>query len=55
LVSTLRDRIVSLIGAQLPISRMRLDYGSKVLSNASTLASVNLDEGDMVALSIRKK
>jgi len=34
---------------------MRLDFGTKVLSNASTLASVNLDEGDMIVLSIRKK
>ena len=55
LVSSLRDRIAGIIEAQLPISRMRLDFGTKVLSNASTLASVNLDEGDMIVLSIRKK
>lgn len=55
LVSSLRDRIASIVGAQLPISRMRFDYGVKVLSNASTLASVNLDDGDMIVLSIRKK
>lgn len=55
LVSTLRDRIASIVEAPLPISRMRLDYGPKVLSNASTLASVNMDEADMIALTIRKK
>ena len=55
LFSTLRERIKRVVDADLPISRLRLDYGQKVMSNASTLASVNLDEGDVVVMSVRKK
>ncbi len=54
LVSTLRERIKNIVDAPLPMSRIKLDYGTKTLSNASTLASVNLDEGDIVHMSIRK-
>ena len=55
LFSTVRERIKRIVDADLPISRLRLDYGQKVMSNASTMASVNLDEGDMLVLSVRKK
>lgn len=55
LFSTVRERIKRIIDADLPISRLRLDYGQKVMSNASTMASVNLDDGDMLVLSVRKK
>ena len=54
LVSTLRERIKNIIDAPLPISRMKLDYGAKTLSNSSTLANMNIGEGDMIAMSIRK-
>lgn len=53
LVSTLRDRIAKLVDAPLPISRMKLDYGPKTLGNSSTLASVNLEDGDTITLTIR--
>ncbi|RXK38919.1 splicing factor 3A subunit 1 [Tremella mesenterica] len=55
LVSTLRERIKRTVDAELPISRLKLDYGGKTLNNASTLASFNLDEGDLVVMSVRKK
>ncbi|EJT45664.1 pre-mRNA splicing factor [Trichosporon asahii var. asahii CBS 2479] len=51
----LRDRIKRAVDADLPVSRLRLDYNGKVMNNASSLASVNLDEGDVVVLSVRKK
>ncbi len=54
LVSTLRERIKNIIDAPLPISRMKIDYGVKTLSNSSTLAGMNIGEGDMVSMSIRK-
>lgn len=54
LISTLRDRIAKIIDAPLPIARMKIDFGPKTLSNASTLASVNLDEGDILHMSIRE-
>ncbi|WWC61631.1 uncharacterized protein I303_104215 [Kwoniella dejecticola CBS 10117] len=55
LFSTIRERIKRIVDADLPISRMRLDYGPKVMNNASTLASVNLDEGDILNLVLKKK
>lgn len=55
LFSTVRERIKRVVDADLPISRLRLDYGQKVMSNASTMASVNLDDGDMLVLTVRKK
>lgn len=55
LVSTLRDRVMEIIDAPLPLSRIRFDYGTKILSNTNTLASVNIDDGDTVQMTIRKK
>ncbi|WRT66122.1 uncharacterized protein IL334_003075 [Kwoniella shivajii] len=55
LFSTIRERIKRIVDADLPISRMRLDYGAKVMNNASTLASVNLDDGDLLTLVLKKK
>ncbi|KAL1407197.1 SF3a splicing factor complex subunit [Vanrija albida] len=55
LFSTLRERIKRALDADLPISRLRIDYNSKVMSNGATLASVNLDDGDMVVMAVRKK
>ncbi|WVQ82269.1 hypothetical protein IAT38_004397 [Cryptococcus sp. DSM 104549] len=55
LFSTVRERIKRIVDSDVPISRMRLDYGPKVMSNASTLASVNLDDGDMITLVLKKK
>ncbi|WVF71719.1 hypothetical protein IAT40_006527 [Kwoniella sp. CBS 6097] len=55
LFSTIRERIKRIVDADLPISRLRLDYGPKVMNNASTLASVNLDDGDSLTLVVKKK
>ncbi|KAL7421521.1 SF3a splicing factor complex subunit [Cryptotrichosporon argae] len=55
LFSTLRERIKRVVDADLPVSRIRIDYGGKIMNNASSLASVNLGEGDLVVMSLRKK
>lgn len=55
LFSTLRERIKRAVDADLPVSRLRLDYEGKVMNNGSTLASVNIDEGDVLVMSVRKK
>lgn len=55
LFSNLRERIKATVGADLPISRLRLDFMGKVMNNGATLASVNIDEGDVIYLNVRKK
>ncbi|ODO08883.1 splicing factor 3A subunit 1 [Cryptococcus wingfieldii CBS 7118] len=55
LFSTVRERIKRVMDADLPISRMRLDWGGKPMSNGSTLASVNLDDEDTIVLVLKKK
>lgn len=54
LVSTLRDRIISHMDSTVPASRLRFTYGNKVLTNSQTLASLNLDDGDMVIMGLRE-
>ncbi|KZS98947.1 hypothetical protein SISNIDRAFT_447772 [Sistotremastrum niveocremeum HHB9708] len=54
LVSTLRDRITKQLDSTVPPGRMRLAYAGKELRNASTLASYNLDHGDLISLTIRE-
>lgn len=53
--STVRERIKRIVDADLPISRLRLDYNGKVMNNSATLASVNLDDGDLLVMAVRKK
>ena len=53
LISTLRDRVVMHTGTSVPAGRMRFTYGNKLLANSQTLASENLDEGDLLVLSLR--
>ena len=55
LFSTVRDRIKKTLEAELPISRMRIEYNGKVMNNQSSLASLNIGEGDMVVMSLKKK
>ena len=55
LFSTIRDRIKKTLDAELPISRMRIEYNGKVMNNQSSLASLNIGEGDMVVMSLKKK
>lgn len=52
LVSTLRDRILQATGSNLPTSRMRLAYQGKMLTNSSTIAQYNLEDEDLVVLSL---
>ncbi|KAG8916167.1 SF3a splicing factor complex subunit [Tulasnella sp. 418] len=53
LISTLRDRILSQISSTLAASRVKLSYGNKVLTNSMSLATYNLDDGDLIVLSVR--
>ncbi|KZT59751.1 hypothetical protein CALCODRAFT_493254, partial [Calocera cornea HHB12733] len=53
LVSTLRDRIVQLLDSTCPVGRIRLTFQGKTLTNAQTMASYNLEDGDMLYLSVR--
>jgi splicing factor 3A subunit 1 len=52
LVSTLRDRIVQRTGSTLPVSRIRLSYAGKMLTNSSTIALYNMEDEEMVVLSV---
>lgn len=52
LVSTLRDRILQATGSSLPTSKMRLAYEGKMLTNSSTIAQFNLEDEDLVVLSL---
>lgn len=53
LVSTLRERILQHTGSSLPASRLRLSYAGKMLTNSNTIASHNLEDEDLVVLSVR--
>jgi splicing factor 3A subunit 1 len=52
LVSTLRDRINQVLGSSLTLSKVRISYAGKMLTNTSTIASHNLEDEDLVTLSI---
>jgi len=52
-VSTLRDRILQHTGSSVAASKIRLSQGGKMLTNANTLASYNLEDEDLVVLSVR--
>jgi splicing factor 3A subunit 1 len=54
LVSTLRDRILQQTGSAVGASKIRLAYGSTMLSNGNTIASYNLEDEDMLVLSVRE-
>jgi len=53
LVSTLRDRILQTTGGAVPASRIRLAYAGKMLTNANTIANYNLEDEDLIVLSVR--
>ncbi|TFK26425.1 hypothetical protein FA15DRAFT_667517 [Coprinopsis marcescibilis] len=56
LVSTLRDRIIAHVGSTgVAFSKLRLSFNGKVLTNQTTIASYNLEDEDMVTLSINMK
>ncbi|EIW85252.1 hypothetical protein CONPUDRAFT_117951 [Coniophora puteana RWD-64-598 SS2] len=52
LVSTLRERITQASGSQMPVSRIRLSYAGKMLTNSSTIANYNLEDDDQLVLSL---
>jgi splicing factor 3A subunit 1 len=53
LVSTLRDRILQHTGSSVPASRIRVSYAGKMLTNANTIASYNLEDEDLVVVAVR--
>ncbi|KAA1471256.1 hypothetical protein DENSPDRAFT_837212 [Dentipellis sp. KUC8613] len=53
LVSTLRERILAVTGSTLSASRIRLAYGGKMLTNAQTIALYNLEDEDLLVMSVR--
>lgn len=53
LVSTLRDRILRHTGSAVPISKIRLSYQGKMLTNSSSIASYNLEDEDLLVFSVR--
>jgi len=55
LISTLRDRIRNVTGSALPASRMRISYQGKMLTNSSTLGHYNLEDEDILVLSVSEQ
>ncbi|EJD06005.1 uncharacterized protein FOMMEDRAFT_104418 [Fomitiporia mediterranea MF3/22] len=53
LVSTLRDHLARTIGSSVPLSRIMLSFGGKMLTNANTLASYNVEDEDLLVMSVR--
>ncbi len=53
LLSTLRDHLVRHIGSSVSLSRIIFSVEGKMLSNASTLSAFNIEDGDMLVLSLR--
>ncbi|KAI9508491.1 Pre-mRNA splicing factor PRP21 like protein-domain-containing protein [Russula earlei] len=53
LVSTLRDRIIAATGSALSAGRLILSYNGKMLTNRNTIASYNLEDEDLLVLSVR--
>ncbi|OJT08855.1 Splicing factor 3A subunit 1 [Trametes pubescens] len=53
LVSTLRDRILQHTGSIVGASKIRLAYDGKMLTNMQTIAVYNLEDEDLIVLSVR--
>ncbi|GAA5991042.1 hypothetical protein JCM10908_006514 [Rhodotorula pacifica] len=53
LIGTVRDRIAAMVGV--PVGKQRYTYKDRLLANSSTLAALNLDNGDTLNLQIRDK
>ena len=58
LVSSLRDRIIAHVSpdgsSSIPASRIKLSFRGKVLTNANTLASYNMDDDDLLVMTVRE-
>jgi splicing factor 3A subunit 1 len=55
LVSTLRERVLQHLGSSLSASKIRFAYAGKMLANGNSIASYNLDDEDLLVLSIQDK
>lgn len=55
LVSTLRDRFIQFTGSTIKASAIRFSYQGKMLPNGQTIAYHNLEDEDLVVLSIQDK
>ncbi|KAI0781153.1 Pre-mRNA splicing factor PRP21 like protein-domain-containing protein [Trametes elegans] len=53
LVSTLRDRILQHTGSTVGASKIRLAFAGKMLTNMQTIAVYNLEDEDLIVLSVR--
>ncbi|GAA6028738.1 hypothetical protein JCM8097_007370 [Rhodosporidiobolus ruineniae] len=53
LVGTIRDRIQATVG--LPVGKQRYTHNGRILANSTTLAGLNLDNGDTLVCEIKKK
>ncbi|KAH8914362.1 hypothetical protein BT69DRAFT_1089475 [Atractiella rhizophila] len=53
MAGSLRDRIMHKTGC--PVAKQRLLYGGKILSTGITLASLNIDDGDIITLQLKQK
>jgi splicing factor 3A subunit 1 len=53
LVSTLRDRILQHTESAVPASRIRVSFAGKMLTNSNSIASYNLEDEDLLVISIR--
>jgi splicing factor 3A subunit 1 len=54
LVSTLRDHIMRHIDSSVPLSRIVLSFNGKMLTNANTLASYNIEDEDLLVMTVRE-
>ncbi|BGP49282.1 SF3a splicing factor complex subunit [Rhodotorula kratochvilovae] len=53
LVGTVRDRIAATVGV--PVGKQRYTFRDRILANTTTLAALNLDNGDVLQLQIKDK
>ncbi|GAA5836800.1 hypothetical protein JCM3766R1_006268 [Sporobolomyces carnicolor] len=53
LVGTIRDRIAAMVG--LPVGKQKFTYKGKILANSTTLAALNLDNDEVLHVSIKEK
>ncbi|GAA6055623.1 hypothetical protein JCM3770_006730 [Rhodotorula araucariae] len=53
LVGTVRDRIAATVGV--PVGKQRYTFRERILANTTTLAALNLDNGDVLHLQIKDK
>ncbi|GAA5933234.1 Prp21p [Sporobolomyces koalae] len=53
LVGTIRDRIAAMVG--LPVGKQKFTYNGRILANSTTLAALNIDNGNVLHVSIKEK